>query len=271
MKHQFGQYTFKLLKDASGPEKNILHYDPTIFTMRLNAMKKQTDEAQIPGMRKVEEGDVLNVLATTNAEHALWRGEGVHIFIDPDTEAVIINATSKLDNAALASYRPDVDIGVLYRKSKEPVMYNFASADHKAASVNVESMGIFRVDDLAVMEESDDYSPKYAGDDNLKHLRNSMRFVCGCFMMAECFPEVFKDGLPNYVKHPNWFKGLNAISISVDRVNREVCPHIRSGHFRLLSSDRYVHKQGQVVFVKPAMVKGRAEHTNLEEADAEKE
>ena len=83
-------------------------------------------------------------------------------------------------------------------------------------------------------------------------------------MMQECFPDVFKEGVPSYVKHPNWFKKLNARSISVDRVSSEVCPHIRSGHFRLLSSDRYVHKKGQVVFVKASMVKGKAKHTKLE-------
>ena len=266
MKHYFPQYLFKLLKDASGPKKDPRHYDPTIFAMRLNAMAKEAEKQQIPGQRAVEDGDVLNVITTANAEHALWRGKGVHLFIDPDTESVIVNAMSKMDNATLARYRPSVDIGILYREGKEPVMYNFASENHSAASVNVESMGVFRVDDLAIMGEGD----ALTDDDNLRHLRDTLRFVCGCFMMAECFPNVFKDGLPDYVKHPNWFKKLNVRSISVARVKREVCPHIRSGHFRLLSSDRYVHKKGQVVFVKPSMIKGKAKHTELEKSDAKK-
>jgi len=92
-----------------------------------------------------------------------------------------------------------------------------------------------------------------------------MRFIYGCFMMRECFPQVFQEGLPDYVKHPAWFKRQKNKSISINRVSHEVCPHIRVGHFRLLSSERYTHKRGQVIFVKPSMVKGHAKHTEIKE------
>lgn len=42
-------------------------------------------------------------------------------------------------------------------------------------------------------------------------------------------------------------------------VHGTVTPHYRIGHFRLLSSERYVNKQGQTVFVRPCFVKGVAE------------
>lgn len=268
MKRNFKQYAFKLLKDASGPDKNPEHYDPTLFGLRLNGLRKECEEMKKempPEMtREIDDGDVVNVLTTANAEHALWRGKGVHTFIDPDTEAVIHRAISKLDNEALARYRPKTDIGILYLADKNPIMYNFSADDGKSACINDESMGIFRMDDLTIMTEEN------SADGNLKQLKENLRFVSGCFMMQECFPDVFKEGVPSYVRHPNWFKNLSARSISVDRVERGVCPHIRSGHFRLLSSDKYVHKKGQIVFVKSAMVKGRANHTKLGALNAKK-
>ena len=40
--------------------------------------------------------------------------------------------------------------------------------------------------------------------------------------------------------------------------NRDVSPHLRRGHFRMLSSDYFKNKQGQIVFVKSSFVKGNA-------------
>lgn len=269
MRHHYNQYKFKLLKDASGPEKDPKHYDPTIFGLRLNGLRKEYEKRaetdplfDATGGRSVEDYDVMNVLVTANAEHALWRGEGVHTFVDPETEAVIQRAISHLDNEALASYRPKMDIGIIYREGKNPIMYNFAADDGKSACINDETMGIFRMDDLAVMP-TDDHP-----DLNLQKLRESMRFVSGCFMMAECFPEVFVEGLPDFCKHPSWFRKLPARGMTIGSVSKSKCPHIRTGHFRLLSSERYVHKKGQVVFVKPAMVNGKADHAELEKMDA---
>jgi len=270
MKHSYQQYKFKLLKHASGPDKNPVHYDPTIYGMRLQTLLKEhnAQQEQIPGAVQADDDDVLNVLIFTNAEHAIWRGEGIHSFIDPDTEAVINRAIEKLDNKTLARYRPKNLIGVLYRANKDPILYNYSSDDGKSAGINMESLGIFRMDDLGQIEWGSRGNRDTSPDESLNELRDAMRFTSGCFMMQECFPDVFVDGLPDFVKHPSWFKKLNARAISVDRVEREVCPHIRRGHFRLLSDDRYVHKKGQVVFVKSSMVKGKAKHTELEELNA---
>lgn len=40
-------------------------------------------------------------------------------------------------------------------------------------------------------------------------------------------------------------------------------PHFRKGHFRLLQSDYYTHKKGQLVFVAEAMVKGKAKTVSM--------
>lgn len=47
----------------------------------------------------------------------------------------------------------------------------------------------------------------------------------------------------------------------------ELTPHLRRGHFRLLSSERFVNKKGQVVFVKSSFVKGHAKTVIGEEND----
>jgi hypothetical protein len=273
MKHHYPQYKFRLLKDASGPSKNPEHYDPTLFGLRLNALRKEFDTRQMEDPvfalqechRAPEDYDIISVLTTANAEHALWRGEGIHTFVDPDTENVIVRAISKLDSETLARYRPKMGIGVIYRAHKNPVMYNFAD-EGSSACINDEVMGIFRMDELrelAIPDNEEDI------EDALLCLRETMRFVSGCFMMAECFPGVFVDGLPDFCKHPAWFRKLPARGMQITKISRSVCPHIRTGHFRLLSSERYVNKKGQVIFVKPAMVGGKAEHTELEGINAE--
>lgn len=40
--------------------------------------------------------------------------------------------------------------------------------------------------------------------------------------------------------------------------NRDVSPHLRSGHFRYLGSEYFSKKRGRTIFVKSSFVKGHA-------------
>jgi len=253
MKKFFQQYHYALLKNAS-PDGDPTNFNPQEFRRRLVELSNERPD-------KIMSHDVDNVLITAETEYRLYHQQGEHIFVDEDTESVIINAISKLESKALAKFRPPEEIGIIYRAKKPPILYNYETKDQKSAATQIESLGIFRVDDL----ENVELSNKAVTDPNLANLRDSLRFVCGCFMMRECFPQVFQEGLPDYVKHPTWFKHQNNKSISIARVSHEVCPHIRVGHFRLLTSERFVNKRGQLVFVKPSMVKGHATHTETGE------
>ena len=255
MKKFFQQYSYTLLKNAS-PNGDPAQYEEKKLIEHLNRIAEKH-----PG--RIQEEDARNVVCTTNTEYWICHKKlGNHIFIDKETEKVIINAIRKLDNKTLARYTLENDIGIIYRAKKDPILFNTAntSKGNKSAMTNTGDLGILRVDAFG----KTDWSNRTIKS-GLSELQDTMRFVYGCFMMRECFPQVFKEGLPDYVKHPAWFKHQKNSSISINRVSHEVCPHIRVGHFRLLSSERYVNKRGQVIFVKPSMVKGHATHTELKE------
>jgi hypothetical protein len=259
MKHFFKQYSYRMLKHAS-PDGDPSRYDEERFFNHLARIAEESPNQILPY-------DSANVLCVVNTEHRLFNKKGEHIFVDEESEAVILNAIRKLTNKTLAEYKPEGEIGIIYRAKKEPILYNtYSATDPKSSVSHVESLGILRLDDFGKTEWTN-----RTVDSGLIGLQDNMRFIYGCFMMRECFPQVFQDGLPDYVKHPAWFRNQNNKSISIARVSHEVCPHIRVGHFRLLSSERFINKRGQVVFVKPSMVKGHATHTEKGEIHVENE
>lgn len=89
-----------------------------------------------------------------------------------------------------------------------------------------------------------------------------VRFVLGFSLYIDAFPELCKEATMEDVYHSNHFKGEKVCvgkSEIIDEENRHsVSPHFRRGHFRLLSSERFVHKKGQTVFVKGCFVRGEA-------------
>jgi hypothetical protein len=89
------------------------------------------------------------------------------------------------------------------------------------------------------------------------------KLVIGLGMYLACFPEQSFTGIPKDLAHADWFKTKDRITIGVSEevvaTGDTVTPHYRVGHFRLLSSERYTKKRGQVVFVRGCFVKGQAE------------
>ena len=97
------------------------------------------------------------------------------------------------------------------------------------------------------------------------------RLVLGAYLYRESFPESVVDGIPCFLKYPRKITGGKKVAIRgvteiIDRAGST--PHFRKGHFRFLSSDRFTNKQGQVVFVKGAFVRGRAK-TILDQREAQ--
>jgi len=95
------------------------------------------------------------------------------------------------------------------------------------------------------------------------NLRNEdfkrIKFAINCIIYQHTFPEYIVDGPPHEIIEEN----SNTIKIS-DQIrsyihsSRDVSPHLRRGHFRYLSSDRFKNKKGQTIFVSPSFVKGNA-------------
>lgn len=51
---------------------------------------------------------------------------------------------------------------------------------------------------------------------------------------------------------------------------RSIAPHLRNGFFKLLSSERFTHKRGQVIYVKSTFVKGKDVSTVKGDKDVQK-
>ena len=90
------------------------------------------------------------------------------------------------------------------------------------------------------------------------------KLIAGIGMYISCFPEMMTNGFPEDLKHPSFHrhKVIKKIGISAkvqSSGEREgVAPHFRSGHFRMLRSEKFTHKRYQVIFIHETFVKGQA-------------
>lgn len=92
-------------------------------------------------------------------------------------------------------------------------------------------------------------------------LLEPLHYTINLMVYMDIFPECIKTGCPTINKSPsrkNITVNLTE-KLAKSDTEREVSPHMRMGHFRVLKSERYTNKRFQAVYVKPCMVKGRAE------------
>jgi len=91
------------------------------------------------------------------------------------------------------------------------------------------------------------------------------KIAVASLLYEECFPECVIQGPPEYIKHPSHHKYKSqqhlAISPKILQSGSHASPkaHFRSGHFRVLKSEKFKNKRFQVVFVSQTFVKGKAE------------
>lgn len=101
--------------------------------------------------------------------------------------------------------------------------------------------------------------------DDVKESLKIFRFAINTIAYMEAFPECVKEGVPNFIKEPYSGKSLT-LGISEKILNpikemksgKTISPHFRKGYFKRFSSDFYKNRQGQIGFVSPTMVNGRA-------------
>lgn len=89
------------------------------------------------------------------------------------------------------------------------------------------------------------------------------KVVYGFSLYLEAFPETVVEAGSENVHKLNHYNGqprlvkCNRIA-QTENEDAAISPHFRRGHFRVLHSERFTKKQGQVVFVKGCFVKGKA-------------
>lgn len=94
----------------------------------------------------------------------------------------------------------------------------------------------------------------------------AFRIAINTIAYMNCFPDCVLDGVPPNMHDEYYSKEIKTISLSekisetsIQKANGKiVAPHFRKGYFKLLKSDFYIHKRGQIVFVSETMVKGKA-------------
>ena len=113
------------------------------------------------------------------------------------------------------------------------------------------------------------WTPLYGDKTSRENLYNiddhgdMLKIAFNLLFYMSAFPENILNRPPDEVCDKLNINNSKTISLSKDiadylHENRDVSPHLRRGHFRYLSSDRYVNKKGQTVFVKSSFIKGTA-------------
>lgn len=91
------------------------------------------------------------------------------------------------------------------------------------------------------------------------------RLAINTIAYMKCFPECVAEGVPKITLERNEQRSeqnvifrLSQKITDFDRTQVSKIPHFRKGYFRLLQSDYFTNKKGQLSFVPETMVKGKA-------------
>lgn len=88
------------------------------------------------------------------------------------------------------------------------------------------------------------------------------RLVFGLSLYMDAFPDAVVEAGTDAIHQINHYDGHRHIVKRNEIVDEEqqhsVSPHWRCGHFRLLTSEKFVRKHGQTVYVRGTFVKGKA-------------
>lgn len=96
------------------------------------------------------------------------------------------------------------------------------------------------------------------------------RLAINTIAYMNCFPDCVADGVPENLFERSEDKSARNFTFQLSEKIRESensqlskIPHFRKGHFRLLQSDYFANKKGQIVFVAETMVKGKAKTVSM--------
>ncbi len=244
--NQYGQYRFELLKGIP-PGCDLTNLDYELLQA-------------VDPMKTIREKDIEAVQKQLILEQTIYGGKGDHIFLSKEAQRVALNSVRKLTIPELSRFVPSTQAGVLYVEGDDPCLFLCMNRSNRAyIFFAMEKYGSF----TSIAEEGEDYPEDHTNmtPEEEDTLQQRLRLIYGFLLLTREFPELMVDGPPEKVKHPAWYrKHKSKQHLRIDRVRGERAPHLRHGHFRLLKSERFVHKRGQLVFVKPSMVKGKAKH-----------
>lgn len=259
-----------------GTQKKYTPYftDDQIFTvLRRNIL------ASPPGAFETPE---LQGLLVSGLE--LWRDdykrELLHIFFLDKQLRDFLETTplSDIDGVKKFLYQngQTKEVVHLYLKEhRKTVVYKFAlhlpyEADGYAFSLSLEDDGSVELY-FSQGENGGRMSDKFYADvikksDDISLTQAKMyRLAINTIAYMNCFPDCVTDGVPKNLYERNEDKSSRNVTFQSSEKIKETgdlplskIPHFRKGHFRVLQSDYFSHKKGQIVFVAETMVKGKA-------------
>ena len=98
----------------------------------------------------------------------------------------------------------------------------------------------------------------------MPHVKKHLQFALGLATYVTCFPETVKAGVPEDLKHPSQHQAKQILTVGVSEkislggTHASPVSHFRTGHFRVLKSERFTNKRFEVIFVHETFVKGKA-------------
>ena len=116
-------------------------------------------------------------------------------------------------------------------------------------------------------------------DEKSLALSKMFRLAINTIAYMKCFPECVTEGVPRISYNRNEERSIRNITfqlseeiIDSESTKRSKIPHFRKGHFKVLRSNYYTHKKGQIIYITETMVKGKAKtvstSTQIEEFDS---
>lgn len=102
-------------------------------------------------------------------------------------------------------------------------------------------------------------------DEFSQTISKMFRLAINTIAYMNCFPDCVTDGVPNNLFERGEDKSVKNFTLQLSEKVKEVnisslskIPHFRKGYFKLLQSDYFVNKKGQIIYIAETMVKGKA-------------
>ena len=137
------------------------------------------------------------------------------------------------------------------------------------------TFSLFYCSDTGVgqLHESQIEEIKRRTDENSVGLIKDLTLAVNLLAYMKCFPECVKDGVPdtnnsNTYRYKDRSVQLGTSDKITETVKGAMRPHFRKGYFKLLSSEYYTNKRGQLIWVSETMVNSKSK--TVEMSDNEK-
>ncbi len=215
----------------------------------------------------------------------LWkedlRGKFLHIFfLEKQLQDFLENTPlSDLDGIRKYLYENGEDKDVVYIKTSgqtKCVKYTFGLHIPYETNGYAFSLSLYENNTIELFFSHNEFingltSDKFYIDQIKKQDEKSLtmskmfRLAINTIAYMKCFPECVAEGVPKITleknekrSEQNFIFSLSEKVTDSNRTQVSKIPHFRKGYFRLLQSDYFTHKKGQLSFVPETMVKGKA-------------